>query len=77
MQNKRHRSYSVLLAHLVKLIDAHYASIGQNHRTALEIEIRGARVSHDRRGQTGCRTSLARRVEADGSNLAGQSGQYY
>ena len=62
-------SYTVLLAHLVELIDAHDALVCEHHRPPLEVELPSARVLRDCRGEARSGRALAARVDGNRRRL--------
>ena len=62
---------AVLRPHLVKLVDAHHPTVGQDHGPSLQVELSGG-VPDDRGGETGGRGPFARGVDGDGRDLGGE-----
>ena len=59
---------SVLVAHLIELVNADDATVGEDHGPTLEVELPTAVPDHRRR-ETGGGTALPRSVHADGRHL--------
>mmetsp|Transcript_16612 Transcript_16612/g.50416 ORF Transcript_16612/g.50416 Transcript_16612/m.50416 type:complete len:211 (-) Transcript_16612:1135-1767(-) len=55
--------------HLVELVDADDAAVGEDHRAALEVKVARARLLRDRRGEAGGGGPLAGRVDASRGRL--------
>ena len=56
---------AVVGVHLVELVDAHHAAVGQHHRAALDRELARVGVLYDGRSQPRCRGAFARGVDRD------------
>ena len=56
---------SVIFPHLVELVDADDAAVGQHHGAAFHDEVSRRRISIDRRRQTGGAAAFARSVDGD------------
>mmetsp|Transcript_3377 Transcript_3377/g.10230 ORF Transcript_3377/g.10230 Transcript_3377/m.10230 type:complete len:373 (-) Transcript_3377:810-1928(-) len=59
----------VLHPHLIELVDADDAAVGEHHGPALQVELPRRGVLDDRRGETGRTGALAGRVHGDGRDL--------
>jgi len=60
---------AVFVAHLVELVDADYAAVGEDHGAAFEVEFAGLHVALDRGGETGGGTAFAGGVDGDGGDF--------